>query len=592
LNQDGALLTELKVADLECGPHVAECFEGTRLDLLERIKEWTTDLSAPNILWLKGHPGVGKSAIATSMVEYLSTMKRLGSRFFFQRQKANVMTSNALWRTVAYDLARRYPTIRKSIVTKLKEDDLSPTAANVDKLFLHLIHEPLVGSNLEELPLVVVIDALDECGGLEGQYSADRKALMRTFTSWSRLPAKFKLIVTSRGESDIERLFLTTRHFPIEIFAGQTVEAQSSEDIQLFLTYQLREVALEYSKSLPPTWPGPPVIRELAQRAGGLFIWAETVTKFIRSGNPEARLGFVLEEAGTTYLDTLYEQILDTSFPNPTASEIRTLCSVLGTVILAKAPLSLLAIAHLLSMKMAAMEHICNCLQSLIRSGDTLGFYHESFVDFLINPNRRTSKFFIMRRQESQVLTQACLRTMKEDLRFNICGLKSSHTLNVNIPDLLSREKQHIPQHLSYSCTWWASHLAETGFDEGMFQVLQNFMQKQFLFWLEVLSIIKRVNLASRALSLLVKWIPVRLSPIMLLCLTGKLKHLTSLMVKTTHLSWQKTCSDLSLYLPAAYHRAPFKFTYLHYHSRLEAQLCGCSTCKTIHEHSKFGLVD
>jgi hypothetical protein len=201
LNQDGALLTDLKPADLECGPHVGECLEGTRLDLLERIKEWTTDFSAPNILWLKGHPGVGKSAIATSMVEHLRATKRLGSRFFFQRQKANIMTSSALWRTIAYDLARRYPTIRKAIITKLKQDDLSLTTVNVDKLFLLLIREPLIESesNLEELLPVVVIDALDECGGLEGQYSADRKTLMRTFTSWSGLPAKFKLIITSRG---------------------------------------------------------------------------------------------------------------------------------------------------------------------------------------------------------------------------------------------------------------------------------------------------------------------------------------------------------------------------------------------------------
>jgi hypothetical protein len=442
-------------------------------------------------------------------------MKRLGSRFFFQRQKANVMTSSALWRTVAYDLARIHTTIRKSIVTKLKEGELSLTTVNLDKLFLHLIREPLIESegSLEELLPVIVVDALDECGGLEGQYSVDRTALMRTFTSWSGLPAKFKLIVTSRGEDDIEQLFSTTRHFPIEISAGQSVKAQSSEDIRLFLTHQLHRVALRCSKSLSPTWPGPQIIQELSKRAGGLFIWAETVTKFIRSGDPEGRLGIVLEEAGTSYLDTLYEQILNTSFPNPTASEIRTLCSVLGTVILAKAPLSLSAIAHLLSLKVSTVEHICTGLQSLVRSGDTLGFYHESFVDFLIDPNRSASKFFVIRQQESQVLTHACLRTMKETLRFNICGLESSHTPNANVPDLVWREKQYIPLHLSYSCSWWASHLAETAFDDEIFRDLQKFMQEQFLFWLEVLSIIKRVNLGSWALSLLVNWMLVRFSP-------------------------------------------------------------------------------
>jgi NACHT domain len=515
LNQEGTLLTDLKVPDLECGPHVGECLEGTRLDLLERIKAWTTDFNAPNILWLKGHPGVGKSAIATSMVEYLSTMKRLGSRFFFQRQKANIMTANALWRTVAYDLARMHPTIRKAIVTKLKEGDISLTTVNIDKLFVHLISQPLSGSerNLEELRPVVVIDALDECGGLEGQYSADRKALMRTFTSWSTLPAEFKLIVTSRRESDIERLFSITKHFPIEISAGLAVETQSSKDIRLFLTYQLHEVALECSKSLSPTWPGPQVVQKLAERAGGLFIWAETVTKFIRLGDPEGRLDLVLEDAGANYLGTLYEQVLHTSFPNPTASEIKTLRSLLGTVILAKAPLSLLAIAHLLSLKVSTVEHMCSRLQSLLKVGDILGFYHESFVDFLIDPTRSTSKFFIMQQQESQVLTLACLRTMKENLRFNICGLESSHTLNVDIQDLLLRENQHIPPHLSYSCSWWANHLIETAFSEGIYRDLENFMQKQFLFWLEVLSIIKQVNLCSQALSLLVNWILVRLLP-------------------------------------------------------------------------------
>ena len=527
MNQDGALLTDLKLADLECGPHVGECLEGTRLDLLERIKEWTTDFSAPNILWLKGHPGVGKSAVATSMVEHLRAVKRLGSRFFFQRQKANIMTASALWRVIAYDLARRHPTIRKAIVAKLKEDYLSLTTINVDKLFLHLIREPLAESekNLEELLPVVIIDALDECGGLEGQYSSDRKSLLRTITGWSGLPAKFKLIVTSRGELDIEQLFSTTRHFPIEISAGQAVEAQSSEDIRLFLTHQLHEVALKCSKSLSPTWPGPQVVQELARRAGGLFIWAETVTKFIRSGDPEGRLGLVLEEAGTSYLDTLYEQVLNASFPNPTASEIRTLCSVLGTVILAKAPLSLLAIAHLLSLKVSTVEHICASLQSLVRSGDTLGFYHESFVDFLIDTRRSTSIFFITRQHGSQILAQACLRMMKENLRFNICGLESSHILNANVPDLVLREKQHIPQHLSYSCSWWANHLAETAFDEEIFRGLEYFMQKQFLFWLEVLSVIKRVNLGSRALSMVINWILVRFSPFSH-HVTDKLKHL------------------------------------------------------------------
>jgi 2-phosphoglycerate kinase len=65
--------------------------EGTRQDILKRIDAWTTDFDAPNILWLKGHPGVGKSAISARVVERLGAAKRLGSRFFFQRQAASIV---------------------------------------------------------------------------------------------------------------------------------------------------------------------------------------------------------------------------------------------------------------------------------------------------------------------------------------------------------------------------------------------------------------------------------------------------------------------------------------------------------------------
>lgn len=174
--------------------------EGTRKDILERIDKWTTDLDAPNVLWLIGHPGVGKSAIATNAVAKLRASKRLGSSFFLQRQNAAVMTPHSLWRTVAYDLAKRHPSIRKTLVAKMKTGEIIPTTTDVDTLFLHFIHEPLTKSEdipKGELP-VIVIDALDECGGLDGQHSEHRWNLIRTLKSWSSLSGKFKLIVTLR----------------------------------------------------------------------------------------------------------------------------------------------------------------------------------------------------------------------------------------------------------------------------------------------------------------------------------------------------------------------------------------------------------
>src|ERR1700742_2776320 len=139
-------LRELRIAGLEHGSHAEECMENTRQNILSEIQKWCTDMNAPNILWIKGYPGVGKSAIATSLVKQLRASTRQGSSFFYQRQKAAEMTPNALWRTVAYDLAHTHPTMRSHLVAKLKAKEIDLAAVNIGDLFRSLIYEPLMAS--------------------------------------------------------------------------------------------------------------------------------------------------------------------------------------------------------------------------------------------------------------------------------------------------------------------------------------------------------------------------------------------------------------------------------------------------------------
>ncbi|KDQ49098.1 hypothetical protein JAAARDRAFT_143920, partial [Jaapia argillacea MUCL 33604] len=115
----------------------------TRQDVFVRIENWANDLSGPNILWIKGFPGAGKSAIASSMVSRLRALHRLGSFFFFQRDQALSQTPSALWRMVAYDLSRIYPTVRNMIVAKLKADEAIVSTANIMQLFQELVKLPL-----------------------------------------------------------------------------------------------------------------------------------------------------------------------------------------------------------------------------------------------------------------------------------------------------------------------------------------------------------------------------------------------------------------------------------------------------------------
>jgi hypothetical protein len=107
----------------------------------------------------------------------LQTSRRPGSSFFFKRDTAVHTTPAALWRTVAFDLARKYPNVRRTIVAKLNEDEICPSTANIHVLFRHLIHEPLTASmDIPTGRLLVVEDLTDSIPTIEPVFCIQLKA--------------------------------------------------------------------------------------------------------------------------------------------------------------------------------------------------------------------------------------------------------------------------------------------------------------------------------------------------------------------------------------------------------------------------------
>ena len=139
--------------------------DGTREDIMAKIDEWCDNLdTSSNILWIRGFPGVGKSAIAQKLASKLKSSHRFGSSFFFQRELATVQTPVSIWRTIAFDLSREYPSTRSAIVAKLKDNEIDLENTDAEELFRSLVEEPLKQSSdvpPGRLP-VVVIDAMDE----------------------------------------------------------------------------------------------------------------------------------------------------------------------------------------------------------------------------------------------------------------------------------------------------------------------------------------------------------------------------------------------------------------------------------------------
>ena len=137
--------------------------EGTRTTILQEIEN---EIDGPNVIWIRGSPGVGKSALAASIANQLEDQKCHVISFRFDRTESTIITTNALWRAVACDLARLYSSLRPH----LPQGNQGYSSSDIGRLSKSLIEGPLSVSDdaipREELP-VIVIDALDECDGFE-----------------------------------------------------------------------------------------------------------------------------------------------------------------------------------------------------------------------------------------------------------------------------------------------------------------------------------------------------------------------------------------------------------------------------------------
>jgi len=199
------------------------CMEGTRTAILQKIEDEIENVNGPNMIWIRGFPGVGKSALAASVAIRLQKRHRHVICFRFDRTKSTTITTNALWRAVACDLARLYPSLRKYLAQGNRE----LISSDVDQLFTSLIEMPLSMLNdvpLEELP-VIVIDALDKCGGFRHNLleQRDHSALLHTLQRWVQAAYRFKLVITSRPENRITKMFPVSISIHVNIYRSNFV---------------------------------------------------------------------------------------------------------------------------------------------------------------------------------------------------------------------------------------------------------------------------------------------------------------------------------------------------------------------------------
>ncbi|KAJ7660598.1 hypothetical protein B0H17DRAFT_954075, partial [Mycena rosella] len=288
------------------------CHPETRTEILDDLYNWAVGDSTYLIRWLHGPAGAGKSAIMQTLCQRLKEAGRLGGAFFFKRGHATRGNAKVLFATLAYQLALHHRKLNAPI-SRSAETDPSVVGRGMDVQLYSLIVEPCKLLR-DPAPLILLIDGLDECEGLNVQQEILR---LIAFIAHNR-SLRLKFLIASRPEAHIREEFEEDSFQ--ELYDSVNVE-QSFDDIRKYLRDEFTRIHREHQHTMgniPTPWPSTETLNHLVRKSSGYFIYASTIIRFIddKGFRPTKRLESIQNlssgdsDSPFAALDQLYLQIL------------------------------------------------------------------------------------------------------------------------------------------------------------------------------------------------------------------------------------------------------------------------------------------
>ena len=470
------------------------CMDGTRESLLKQVIGWANKQSEQkeesNTYWIYGLPGIGKTSLAHSICASLHKGNHLAGAFFCRRDDMNLSEPRNILPTIIHKLAIIFPPFRRLMAERLRHDPNLTPGSITYSLLLDLIRKL---PRLPTRPLVLVIDALDECGNTKS-----RPSILNGLTDAATSAPWLRVIITSRPEADIQHFFDSPTHSS-HLRYDLTADHETTSDLRIFAQARFNTVASE--RYIQSPWPGPLLLDKVTSQAAGLFIFVETIALALEHcDDPTEYLKAALRDSGGTGLASLYA--LYSSILNARRVRSNTGFRRVIGVLLAAAPyhpLSDETLAELAGVRPDLVKMWVADLSSLLYRDDEanggIRVRHLSISDFFLGDDCH-SDYHVDLRDANMDLGITCLKIMVEQLRFNACKLEDSRLPNADVKDLALRIKEGISEALQYSSLYWSNHLcfAPDNGDQRVWEGLRKFFEGPFgLFWIEVLSIMGMV---------------------------------------------------------------------------------------------------
>jgi len=493
------------------------CLKGTRGSVLAEIEHWAEDFDMSPVFWLNGLAGTGKSTIAQTVSESVFADGHLGASFFCSRDFEDRSDLQLIFPTLAFQLAQKYPDFRSSLIPLLQSNPDVVHESLQDQMEKFIV-DPLRSADISTF---IVIDALDECKDEDPESAI----LLVLGQSVSRIP-RVKFFITSRPEAHIMSGFRgPLLKESTDVFILHEVERSIiDDDIRYFFKYELSRISNRRGGS--DGWPTDEQLDSLCRRAAGFFVYAVATVNFLdhHLRDPSYQLDAIMQSPeSTSYegetelkvynsLDSLYMSIFQKSFRKNKAKDDDMVRSILSAAVLVTNPLPPSAIATLTGFSCNQVRRLLELIQSLLILPEDPDHpvqpFHKSFPDFITDPARCIDPRFHVSPDYHIELVLRCLELMGKSLKKNMCSIPD-YALNSEVEDLSRRiEVSGIRGALEYACRSWYRHLIVMEHrTSDVVSALCEFLEKRFVFWLEVLSILGAVGEAARALIATTKWL-------------------------------------------------------------------------------------
>jgi hypothetical protein len=509
------VLSTLLCADDSSFQPEKRCLPKTRTAAITEIMEWIHSVGeedSAQVCWLYGPAGAGKSSIAHTIAECCKDEGLLGCMFCFSTS-AQSHRLGRIFRTISRDLANFNPEWKKALAHAIQDNDALRTTSSLEWQFKALLLDLAIGLKEHVVgPIVIVIDALDECGD-----GSERKQLLHYIARLKELPSSFCFLVTSRSDKD-----MMDKLNELDYTKSKNIAAVSPTDTDADIRIMV-ETKLGKQITNDKKWIEGSMAKKLVDAAEQSFQWASTACNFIQDDSDSYEYnwyhrfeavvpGYTNYPSRSTYhnLDKLYKTILERLFSIDKG--LKQFKLIVGYVLAVEKPVTLQTLEelHIETKNKDSVTRILGAMGSLLygvsEQNTPISPLHSSFREFLTTAER-SETYFIDMTVCNNNLACSVLQVMNDSLKFNICHLETSYCLNRDYPGLDKNIQDCITPGLTYSVQHWAIHLEKAEFSLNLLEQIKTILKKKALFWLETLSLLCTVNVAAPSLAAVSRWI-------------------------------------------------------------------------------------